>query len=86
MASTLKQATIDGVTKAERFRIEAWVQFGYDAIEAEAFVYPCLCRPAAGALPAQEVALPVQVTLDAAARSALFSAVKAAVDAKLAEG
>jgi len=80
----LKQVkTAAGTQAADRIRLELWIAAGYETIELEAFAYPCLCRPAAGALPAQEQHVPVGFTPSKALAAALFAEAKAAVDSAL---
>ncbi len=101
MASTLKQVKVqdkeangdpkvdgngDPVMKdvAQRYRLELWV--GEDGeIEDEAFAYPTLTRPAAGALSAQEQEMPVPFTPSAGLKATLKVEQKNNVDIELAK-
>ena len=90
MPNTLKQLKVTNqdntvVDKADRIKVQVFVNVGGTAIEAEALAYPYICRAGLGALPAQEVQIPVKFTPSAALAAALLSEVMAAVNAEVAK-
>ena len=68
-----------------RFEVKLYVDGVTEDVEAKAFAYPCLSRPVAGAMPKQELATEVEITLSAGVKATLKTEIKTAVDAKVAE-
>ena len=68
--------------KNKRYKLELWIDKTGE-VEDEAFAYPVLTRPKSGALPAQEVSIPVGYKPSSALRALLKAEHRAAVDAEL---
>ena len=73
---------MSSILKNERYKLELWIDKDGN-VEDEAFAYPILTRPKLGALPVQEVRIPVRYEPSSALKALLKAEHKVAVDVEL---